>query len=63
MENIQNLEKILKIMPKLCQALHSDAVLFYSDEPLIATENRKTALLNDISLIKEQISVLEKILG
>jgi hypothetical protein len=55
--------EIIQLLPKLVQALYSDGVLFFSGEATIATESRKSTLLNDINLIKEQIAHLEKILG
>ena len=54
---------IIQILPKYVQALYSDGVIYFSGETTIATENRKAALQNDINLIKEQITALEKILG
>lgn len=55
--------EIIQILPKYVQALYSDGVLYFSGEQTIATEERKTTLLNDIKLIKEQIESLEKIVG
>ena len=55
--------EIIQILPKYVQALYSDGVLYFSGEVTIATESRKATLLNDINLIKEQITALEKILG
>jgi hypothetical protein len=45
------------------QALYSDAVLFFSNEPTIATPERKYLLLNNIKFIKDQIETLEKAIG
>ncbi len=63
MNDNQNPIEIIQLLPKYVQALYSDSVLFFSGEATIATEVRKEAVLKDISLIKEQIAVLEKILG
>jgi hypothetical protein len=63
MNENQNPIEIIQLLPKLIQALYSDGVLYFSGEVSIATENRKNTLLNDINLVKEQISNLEKILG
>lgn len=55
--------EIIQLLPKLVQALYSDGALYFSGEATIATDARKVTLQNDINLIKEQIAVLEKILG
>ena len=55
--------EIIQLLPKLVQALYSDGVLYFSGEVTIATDARKVTLQNDINLIKEQISHLEKTLG
>ena len=57
-----NLE-ILRLFPKYVHAICSDATLVFSDEPTIATQERKVILLHDISLIKEQLLILEKYLN
>jgi hypothetical protein len=57
-----NLET-LRLLPKYVHAICSDATLFFSDEPTIATQERKVILLHDISLIKEQLLILEKYLN
>lgn len=56
------LSEIIRILPKCIQAVHNDSILYFSGEPAIATEERKNTLLNDIKLLKEQISSLEKII-
>lgn len=63
MNENQNPIEIIQILPKYVQALYSDSVLFFSGETTIATQVRKEAVLNDIALIKEQITALEKFLG
>lgn len=55
--------EIVKTLPKHMQALYSDAVLFFSEDPTIATPQRKALLLNDIQFIKSQLEVLEKVIG
>jgi hypothetical protein len=55
--------KIIQILPKYVQALYSDSVLYFSGDETIATPERKAIVLNDIALIKEQITSLEKIIG
>lgn len=55
--------EIIQILPKYVQALYSDGVLYFSGEATIATEARKATLQNDINLIKEQLTKLEKTLG
>lgn len=54
---------IVQSLPKHMQALYSDAVLFLSNDPTIATPERKTLLLNNIKFIKDQIEALEKAIG
>ena len=51
---------IVQSLPKHMQALYSDAVLFFSNEPTLAIPERKTLLLNNIQFIKAQIEALEK---
>ena len=63
MNENQNPLEIIQILPKYVQALYSDAALYFSGEPTIATDSRKATVINDINLIKEQIAALEKILG
>lgn len=55
--------KIIQVLPKYVQALYSDSALYFSGDETIATPERKAIVLNDISLIKEQIASLEKIIG
>jgi len=52
--------EIIQILPKYIQAIHSDAVLYFSGEDTIATPERKLLLINDIQLIKTQLDALEK---
>lgn len=63
MNENHNPVEIIQLLPKLVQALYSDGVLYFSGEVTIATDARKATLQNDINLIKEQISALEKTLG
>lgn len=55
--------EIVKTLPKHMQALYSDAVLFFSEDPTIATPQRKALLLNNIQFIKTQLDNLEKAVG
>lgn len=61
-ENLNPID-IIQLIPKLVQALYSDGVLYFSGEATIATDARKATLQNDINLIKEQVTYLEKILS
>ena len=61
-ENLNPIE-IIQILSKYVQALYSDSVLYFSGEETIASPERKSLVLNDIALIKEQIVSLEKIIG
>jgi len=63
MNENQNPVEIIQLLPKLVQALYSDGALYFSGEAIISTEARKTTVINDINLIKEQLANLEKILG
>ena len=58
-----NAAKILQILPKYVQALHSDGTLYFSGEETIATPARKALVLNDIKLIQEQLTSLEEVIG
>lgn len=64
MENkIEDQNTIIQLLPKYVQALYSDATLYWSGDKAIATGERKNLVLNDIKLIKENITALEKLLG
>lgn len=63
MNENQNPVEIIQVLPKLIQAMYSEGILYYSGEPKIATEARKALLLHEINQVKEQIAILEKILG
>ena len=52
--------ELISSLPKYVQALYSDGVLYFSGDKAIATEGRKSLVLNDIKLIKENIAALEK---
>jgi len=54
---------ILKSIPIHVQSIYSDSILYLSNEPLLATEVRKTSIKNEINSLKEQIAILEKIIG
>jgi len=63
MNENQNPADILKSIPIHVQAIYSECVLYLSNEPILATEVRKTSINNEINSLKEQINALEKILG
>ena len=46
--------ELITTLPKYVQALYSDATLYWSGDKAIATEGRKSLVLNDIKLIKEK---------
>jgi hypothetical protein len=56
---MNDIAKILQLMPKYMQALHNDSVLYFSDEATIATPERKVMLIKNIKMIQEQLSFLE----
>ena len=55
--------EIVKTLPKHMQALYSDAILFFSEDPTIATPQRKALVLDDIQFIRSQLDALEKVIG
>ena len=55
-----NPNELIATLPKYVQALYSDGVLYFSEEKNITTQERKNLVLNDIKLIKENITALEK---
>lgn len=55
--------EIVKTLPKHMQALYSDAVLYFSEDPTIATPERKALVLSDIHFIKSRLEALEKAIG
>lgn len=58
-----NKHELITMLPKYIQALHSDWILYFSEEKEIATQERKNLVLHDIKLIKQNIADLEKIIG
>jgi hypothetical protein len=52
--------ELIATLPKYVQALYSDCVLYFSEEKNITTQERKNLVVNDIKLIKENITALEK---
>lgn len=52
--------ELIATLPKYVQALYSDATLYWSGDKAIATEGRKSLVLNDIKLIKDNIAALER---
>lgn len=58
-----NPNELIATLPKYTQALYSDAILYFSGDKVIATQERKNLVLNDIKLIKENIAALEKLIG
>lgn len=52
--------ELISTLPKYVQALYSDGTLYLSGNKDIATHERKNLLLNDIKLIKDNITALEK---
>jgi hypothetical protein len=62
MNENQNTIDILKSIPIHVQAIYSECVLYLSNEPILATEVRKTSIKNEISFLKEKIANLEKII-
>jgi hypothetical protein len=54
---------IIQTLPKYINALLSDSVLFFSGENAVATEARKQILLQEIAIIKAQITALETFIG
>lgn len=63
MNENQNSIKIIQTLPKLVEAVYIDGLLYFSGEVLLATEGRRSTLLNDINLVKEQIANLERTLS
>ena len=55
-----NPNELISSLPKYVQALYSDGTLYWSGDKVIATQERKNLVLNDIKLIKENIAALEK---
>lgn len=60
MSNINDIAKILQLLPKYMQALNNDSVLYFSDEETIATPERKVLLTKDIAMIEELLTFLKK---
>lgn len=52
--------ELIVTLPKYVQALYSDGTLYWSGDKSIATGERKSLVLNDIKLIKENIAALER---
>ena len=52
--------ELIAALPKYVQALYSDGTLYWSNDKIIATEERKNLVFNDIKLIKENIAALER---
>ena len=49
----------IQTLSKYMQALFSDGILYFSNEEMLVTEDRKNILFNDIKVIKECIQILE----
>lgn len=60
---MDDLQQSINIIPKYAQALLNDALLYFSNEASLATEERRAILINDIKLLKEQIEYLENIVS
>lgn len=52
--------ELIATLPKYVQALYSDVTLYLSGNKDIATTERRNLLLNDIKLIRDTITALEK---
>ena len=57
---MNDLQQSINIIPKYAQALLNDALLYFSNESSLATEERRAILINDIKLLKEQIEYFNK---
>jgi hypothetical protein len=61
-DNLNVILKPIKLLPKYVQALQNDAMLFFADEPTLATPERKVMLVKNIKLMQAQLGVLENFL-
>ena len=57
---MENIIVILQLLPKQMQALHSDAVFYFSNENLIAIEERKILIEKDIEYIRKNLLLIEE---
>ncbi len=55
--------EIIQALPKRMQALYSDGILYFSQDELSGTAERKTLLTENLKVIKAQIEALEKAIG
>ena len=58
--NVNDVTKIMQLLPKYMQALYNDSVLYFSDEETVATPERKAILTKDITMIEELLTFLKK---
>jgi hypothetical protein len=61
-ENLKPLE-VITLIPQYANAIYSEGILYFSGAKSISTEARKTMLLTEINLIKEQLANLEQMIG
>ena len=57
---MENIITVLQLLPKQVQALHSDAMFHFSNENLIAIEERKTLIEKDIEYIRKNLLLIEE---
>lgn len=57
---MENITTVLQLLPKQIQALHSDAMFYFSNENLIAIEERKTLIEKDIEYIRKNLLLIEE---
>ncbi|UXM65448.1 hypothetical protein [Megaira polyxenophila phage MAnkyphage_25.80] len=52
--------QILQLIVKYTNALYSDGSLYWSDDPALATPERKAMVIADIKLITDNLDILNK---
>lgn len=53
----------IRMMITYAQTLQHDGIIYWSGEPTIATDERKSMVCHNINLIKKEINTLEQILS
>jgi|JFJP01.1.fsa_nt_gi hypothetical protein len=61
--SVNDIAKILQLLPKYTQALNNDSVLYFSDEEAMASPERKVLVVKDIMMIEELLTYLKKSLA
>ncbi len=57
---MENITTVLQLLPKQVQALYNDATFYFSNENLIAIEERKTLIEKDIEYIRKNLLLIEE---